>query len=442
MKRLLLTVNLCFLLLFALPGTSHALTVTLAKGTPLQFGASAIENSNYIVLTFSNNRVIIHDTSTPVAGKTLSSREVSLAELFLIRDHRPISQRTGYSTIYSYGLYKLGIVERPQELAATKHVTLWPISQSMVVTSKPALQIQPDPTVQKAMKLLSRTKYLEYMEALAKNRELPTRYSCATEALTARDAIVKIFKTDTNLVADATKKFINVGCTSCSENLHNGFNVIAEKIGWKYPKQFYLVGAHYDSINNDNEGGVTCEKAPGACDNASGVAGVLELARVFNDLDTESSVIFVAFGGEEIGFLGSEAYVDNLVKSGKKANLKGFVILDMISYYKNDRGIYIEASDKSKAQTDAGIRLKEYADAYTTLKFTEIYWKPANSDHVPFLDEGITGGLLIQKECESSTYPYLHSAEDVITLQKPDFAIEVLKVAFALLAESKISFQE
>ena len=334
MKRFLLTTaNLCFLLLFALAGTSHALTVTLAKGTALRSGASATKKSTYIVLTFSDNRVIIHDSRTPVAGKTLSTREVSLAELFLIRDHRPISQRSGYDTIYTYGLYKLGIVERPQELAATKHVTLWPISQSMVVTSQPVLKIQPDPTVQKAMKLLSRTKYLEYMEALAKNRELPTRYSCATEVLTARDAIVKIFKTDADLVADATKKFINVGCTSCSENLHNGFNVIAEKIGWKNPEQFYLVGAHYDSINNNNEGDVTCEKAPGACDNASGVAGVLELARVFKDLDTETSVIFVAFGGEEIGFLGSEAYVDNLVKSGKKANLKGFVILDMISYY-------------------------------------------------------------------------------------------------------------
>jgi hypothetical protein len=438
MKRLLCAAGLFFITLFALSGISDALTVTLTRGgeQPVT-GAASIKDGKYIVLTFSDNRVIIHDAGISVPGETLNSREVSLSELFLIRDHRPTQQRTGYESIYSYGLYRLGVVKKPEELAKEKKVSLWAVDHSMVVASKPPLAAHADPTVQKVLNLLNRDKYVGYMNALANNPELPTRYSCSSEAITARDIIANFFITDAGLPADTTGKFTNTECASCSQGLGEGYNVIAQKTGWKNPEQFYLVGAHYDSINGLKT--VTCNAAPGACDNASGVAGVLELARVFKNLQTEDSVVFVAFGGEEIDLLGSRAYVEGLVKDRKLANLKGFVILDMISYYKNEYGVFIEASSNSLPQMEAGLRLKQYADTYTKLA-AEVFWKFANSDHVPFLVEGKSGGLLIQKECEPTAYTPLHSAQDLVTIQKPDFAMEVLKVTAAMLAEAKVTF--
>ena len=441
MKRLFYIATLSLVLMLALFGTSDALTVTLCKGAQSLQATPSIHDGNNIVLTFSDQRVIIHDSKTPVSGQTLSSREVSLSELFLIRDHRPVSQGNGYETIYSYGRYKLGIVERPEELAGEKGVTLWPVSHSTVVASKPLLARHPDPTVQKILSLISRDKYVGYMNALANNAELPTRYSCASESVTARDTIANFFITDAGLPADTTGKFINTECASCSEGLREGFNVIAHKIGWKHPGHFYLIGAHYDSINSDRKGVATCQPAPGAADNASGVAGVLELARVFKNLNTEESIIFVAFGGEEIDLLGSREYVRTLVDSGKEASIKGFVILDMISYYKNEYGIYIEASSKTPGQLEAGEKLKQFADTYTNLS-AEISWKPSGSDHMPFLNNSMPGGLLIEKECDFNTYPYLHSAQDLMTHQNPDFAVEILKIAAAMLAEAKVTFPE
>jgi hypothetical protein len=441
MKRLLCTAAVVFVLLLGLFGTSHALTVTLTGGSQPPAEAFSAGGGKYIVLTFSDSRVVIHDAGAPVSGETLTSREVSLSELFLIQDHRSPSQRTGYETIYSYGRYILGAVEKPEELAGSKGVTLWPVTRSMVVTSNPILAALPDPTVQKLLNLLSRDKYTGYLNGLANNTELSTRYSCSSEALTARDIIANFFQTDAGLAAGTTEKFTNTECASCSQDVRQGFNVIARKVGWKNPEQFYLVGAHYDSINNNSAGEVTCQPAPGACDNASGVAGVLELARVFKNVDTEASIVFVAFGGEEIDLLGSREYVKKLVNSGKEAYLKGFVVLDMISYYKNDYGIYIEASSKSASQMEAGNKLKQLADTYTNLG-AEISWKPASSDHVPFLNHGMPGALLIQKECDFKTYPALHSAEDVVSIQNPDFAIEVLKVTAALLAEAKVTFPQ
>ena len=61
---------------------------------------------------------------------------------------------------------------------------------------------------------------------------------------------------------------------------------------------------------------------------------------------------------------------------------------------------------------------------------------------MPFLNNSMPGGLLIEKECDFNTYPYLHSAQDLMTHQNPDFAVEILKIAAAMLAEAKVTFPE
>jgi aminopeptidase YwaD len=75
--------------------------------------------------------------------------------------------------------------------------------------------------------------------------------------------------------------------------------------------------------------------APGANDNASGVAVVLEMARLFADLDQASLVEFVAFGSEEFGtdgthHVGSQKFVNRLGQKGR-ARLPGMISIDMIA---------------------------------------------------------------------------------------------------------------
>ncbi|PKN01510.1 MAG: aminopeptidase [Elusimicrobia bacterium HGW-Elusimicrobia-1] len=102
-------------------------------------------------------------------------------------------------------------------------------------------------------------------------------------------------------------------------------NIIAEKKGSQKPCEVIIVGAHYDTCFN-----------PGADDNASGVAGVIELAREFSKRDTKHTIRFVAFVNEEPPFLktgdmGSVVYAKELKKKGDV--IKGAVILEMIGYY-------------------------------------------------------------------------------------------------------------
>ena len=74
------------------------------------------------------------------------------------------------------------------------------------------------------------------------------------------------------------------------------------------PDRVFVLGAHYDSRNSDvmDE---TCD-APGANDDGSGIAVVLECARVLSAVDLNATVVFIAFAGEEEGLLGSTAWVE------------------------------------------------------------------------------------------------------------------------------------
>ena len=109
-------------------------------------------------------------------------------------------------------------------------------------------------------------------------------------------------------------------------------NIIATKIGVDRPDEIIILAAHYDSCFN-----------PGADDNASAVAGLIELARNMSDKQTNRSIKFIAFVNEEPPFfktknMGSRVYTKEARAKGE--NIQAAVILEMIGYY----------SDKANSQ--------------------------------------------------------------------------------------------
>jgi hypothetical protein len=102
-------------------------------------------------------------------------------------------------------------------------------------------------------------------------------------------------------------------------------NIIAQKSGNDHSNEVLIIGAHYDSCFN-----------PGADDNASGVAALLELARLLKDEKYKTRIKFVAFVNEEPPFfrteaMGSRVYVSKVKEEGEK--IIGAIILEMIGYY-------------------------------------------------------------------------------------------------------------
>jgi Zn-dependent M28 family amino/carboxypeptidase len=107
---------------------------------------------------------------------------------------------------------------------------------------------------------------------------------------------------------------LNLNTQQC---LVTGRNVIAHLPGVTRPK--VLLGAHYDSVSG----------SPGANDNASGTAVVLEIARKLSGTPLARQAWFVAFDGEEDGLHGSKAFV-NSAKSQFLSELQGMLNFDMV----------------------------------------------------------------------------------------------------------------
>jgi Zn-dependent M28 family amino/carboxypeptidase len=128
-------------------------------------------------------------------------------------------------------------------------------------------------------------------------------------------------------------------------------SVVAVLPGTAEPEKRIIVGAHYDSINLRVKGDKAVEApAPGADDDASGTAVALELARVMSQYRFRKTIVFIAFAGEELGFIGSTRYA-----SRAKANHE-----QIEAVFNND----IVGSDVTgEASTGTGIALNDIGGA-------------------------------------------------------------------------------
>ena len=108
-------------------------------------------------------------------------------------------------------------------------------------------------------------------------------------------------------------------------------NVIAELKGRRFPEKVLVVGAHYDTVRT----------TPGADDNASGVAGLLRLAKLLAGRPQDKTVRFVAFALEEppayrTKNMGSYHYAAGLKKD--REQIEGMVCLEMIGFFSDHPG--------------------------------------------------------------------------------------------------------
>jgi hypothetical protein len=124
-----------------------------------------------------------------------------------------------------------------------------------------------------------------------------------------------------------------------------GSNIIALQQGSVFPDSIYIIGAHYDcQVIGDEDRPEDIRDAPGADNNASGVAAVLEAARILSQYTTRYSILYVLWDEHEnvpedvdqSGLLGSTAYAEHTIECDMR--IAGVIDLDMIAYDSDDDG--------------------------------------------------------------------------------------------------------
>jgi Peptidase family M28/Dockerin type I domain len=203
-------------------------------------------------------------------------------------------------------------------------------------------------------------------------------------------------------------------------------NLIARKVGSVTPDDWYIVCAHYDSINRFGSN----NPAPGADDNGSGIATVLEIARVLADATTDVSILFAAWGTEERGLIGSKEYIEHMTDSQQLDKIKAVINIDMIAYQEpglEKWRVYVCREDISAWIKDS---LISAASKYTELDMYETAGSTSNSDHRSFL----SGGIPAVGIREQQYTPHYHTEDDTYENANPAAAFETIRMVLGGLA--------
>ncbi|RCK73939.1 MAG: Cell surface protein [Ignavibacteriae bacterium] len=200
-------------------------------------------------------------------------------------------------------------------------------------------------------------------------------------------------------------------------------NIVVTKTGSRFPDTMIVLGGHYDAVS----------VSPGADDNGSGVALMLEVARVLADKKLEYTVKYIFFSAEEQGLIGSQAYVQNVAVPNNH-QIKVMINADMIGYSGGQDTVRVERdTDNSPSGNNAASAaytdtLAALTELYSTLKtkITSAY----GSDYLSFEDAGyvITGFF------ENIENPHYHQASDSIQYCDINYISQITKGAAAGIA--------
>ena len=211
-------------------------------------------------------------------------------------------------------------------------------------------------------------------------------------------------------------------------------NVVSELPGTgPSSDRIYILCAHYDSISWDSD---RFKIAPGADDNASGSAAVLEAARILSQYQFPCTLRFVHFAGEELGLWGSAHYAEQAFRRGDA--IDGVINLDMIGYESvppNDHIVEIHDRAGDPASTALADALIGSISKYGLLLNPEKITEGATdlSDHVSFWDYGYPAILGIEDFDDFN--PYYHTRRDTLANMQTHMMIEFTKASVATLAE-------
>lgn len=183
------------------------------------------------------------------------------------------------------------------------------------------------------------------------------------------------------------------GITDIIQKMATTYNIVAQIDGTDpvLKNEYIVIGGHYDHLGMGGpESGSrmpdTTAVHNGADDNASGVAGIMELAKAFSASPNKlkRTLIFVAFSGEEMGLLGSKQFVKSPPVPLK--SIKAMFNFDMIGRMKTDNPKLSIGGTGTSAETDSIINLFDKDLPFKISKSTEGY---GPSDHAAFYKNDI-----------------------------------------------------
>jgi len=196
-----------------------------------------------------------------------------------------------------------------------------------------------------------------------------------------------------------------------NSDIETADNILAVQWGTKTPNEFVICGAHYDSWNADGYDPDTI-RSPGADDNASGVAGVLETARLLSRYTFDRSIIYANWCAEEIGLIGSAAYAQDMAEQGM--DIVGYFNLDMTGYLEEGSDIHVHLMYTTQDSTIANYVYSFSHTYFPEMPIRQAWLQWGDSDYSSFNRNGYPAVHPFEDVHASS--PFIHTRQDVLGL--------------------------
>ena len=195
-------------------------------------------------------------------------------------------------------------------------------------------------------------------------------------------------------------------------------NTIGYIKGSEFPDSFIMISAHYDHIGRMGQDAYF----PGANDNASGTAMMLNLAKYYSEAENKPkySVVFMSFSGEEVGILGSLYYVKHPLFSLER--IKFLVNLDMVGT--GSKGITVVNGSVFKNEF---ARMQNDNKEHKYIARVKVRGEACNSDHCPFYMMKVPSFFIYTFGDEYSEYHNVTDSPKTIPLTAYDGVFKLMR---------------
>ncbi|MBU8922707.1 MAG: M28 family peptidase [Bacteroidales bacterium] len=241
-----------------------------------------------------------------------------------------------------------------------------------------------------------------------------------TDCLEIVDTLTVWLEKYTGAIAEIDPFTIENSSYSSGAITVSGYNIIVNIDTSPYSSDVFLLTAHYDAIGSRSDGWREEwdeAPAPGANDNASGVAAVIEAAGILSKLELPFDLRVILFSGEELDKLGSYDYVEEKCDDDCATRILGVINLDMLGYSGDGRGVTVMSDEYSGWM--ASLALEAAEEIVPELPARLIKPGPWNWDHASFwaaTGVQISAITLSEPLGETGTiiYPHYHTVRDTL----------------------------
>ena len=283
-----------------------------------------------------------------------------------------------------------------------------------LITSKKIMDytIGEEAVVNSFLKKANATKVYEVISKLS---SFKNRYYKSTYGVESQSWIKSHWETLVQNRTDARVEFF--------EHEWSQPSVILTIQGNKNPDEIIILGGHGDSINQ-REGGGTENIAPGADDNASGIAVLTEILRVIveENYKPERTIKIISYAAEEVGLRGSNEIAERMQNTN--SNIVGVMQFDMTNFPGSEGKLYLISDYTNSNQNKFVGKLID--------KYIQIPWEfgkcgYACSDHASWTNSGFIASFPFEASMREYN-PHIHTREDTLE-QSKDSASHALKFA-------------